>query len=87
MIWGMGLKRWMMVWVVMVGWAGLWGCGPRRWRRVRRGRGYSGAGGAGDGGVVATPRVISTVPAATYNLMLIGAMDRVVGISAYDRPF
>ncbi len=35
----------------------------------------------------AGPRVVSTVPAATMNLMLINALDRVVGVSTYDQLF
>ena len=30
------------------------------------------------------PRIVSTVPAATLNLVLIGAADRLVGVSKYD---
>ncbi len=33
------------------------------------------------------PRIVSTVPAATYNLTLIHAADTLVGISKYDQPF
>ena len=33
------------------------------------------------------PRIVSTVPAATYNLTLIHATDTLVGISKYDQPF
>src|SRR4051812_9436259 len=32
----------------------------------------------------AGPRIVSTVPAATLNLVLIGAADRLVGVSKYD---
>ena len=35
----------------------------------------------------AGPRVVSTVPSATMNLMLINALDRVVGVSTYDQLF
>jgi iron complex transport system substrate-binding protein len=35
----------------------------------------------------AGPRVVSTVPAATMNLMLINALDHVVGVSTYDQLF
>jgi ABC-type Fe3+-hydroxamate transport system substrate-binding protein len=35
----------------------------------------------------AVPRIVSTVPAATLNLVLIGASDRLVGISTYDKPY
>ncbi|HEY4330102.1 MAG TPA: ABC transporter substrate-binding protein, partial [Phycisphaerae bacterium] len=33
------------------------------------------------------PRIVSTVPAATLNLMLIGGDDRLVGISRFDKIF
>ncbi len=34
------------------------------------------------------PRIVSTVPAATFNLMLIGsAADRLVGVSRYDKGY
>ncbi len=33
------------------------------------------------------PRIVSTVPAATLNLVLIGGDDRLVGVSTYDRLF
>jgi iron complex transport system substrate-binding protein len=32
-----------------------------------------------------TPRIISTVPAATLNLVLIGGVDTLVGVSPYDK--
>ena len=32
----------------------------------------------------ARPRIVSTVPAATLNLVLIGAADELVGVSKYD---
>jgi iron complex transport system substrate-binding protein len=35
----------------------------------------------------AGPRIVSTVPAATLNLVLIGAVDTLLGISSYDQPF
>ncbi|HUO07979.1 MAG TPA: ABC transporter substrate-binding protein [Phycisphaerae bacterium] len=37
--------------------------------------------------IPAGPRIVSTVPAATLNLVLIGAVDTLVGISTYDQPF
>jgi len=36
---------------------------------------------------MAGPRIVSTVPAATLNLVLIGAADRLVGVSKYDQIF
>jgi ABC-type Fe3+-hydroxamate transport system substrate-binding protein len=33
------------------------------------------------------PRIVSTVPAATLNLVLLGAADRLVGVTKYDRLF
>lgn len=33
------------------------------------------------------PRIVSTVPAATLNLVLIGAADSLVGVSKYDRLY
>ncbi len=34
-----------------------------------------------------TPRIVSTVPAATLNLVLIGAADRLVGVTKYDQIY
>jgi iron complex transport system substrate-binding protein len=42
-------------------------------------------GGAATGPVV--PRIVSTVPAATLNLVLIGGDKLLVGVSSYDRLF
>src|SRR6185295_9830228 len=33
------------------------------------------------------PRIVSTVPAATLNLTLIGATNHLVGVTKYDRLF
>ncbi len=48
-------------------------------------------GGAGSTGVAATqagvPRIVSTVPAATLNLVLIGAAGELVGVSKYDLKY
>ena len=33
------------------------------------------------------PRIISTVPAATLNLVLIGAADKLVGVTQWDAPY
>jgi iron complex transport system substrate-binding protein len=33
------------------------------------------------------PRIVSTVPAATLNLVLIGAADRLAGVSTFDRDY
>jgi iron complex transport system substrate-binding protein len=51
------------------------------------------ATGPAPAGVVASqpaskpPRIVSTVPAATLNLVLIGAADHLVGVTKYDRVF
>ena len=35
--------------------------------------------------MTAGPRIVSVVPAATLNLVLIGAADRLVGVTKYDQ--